>query len=118
MDPWNEGLQGRTVTPDGFLVLNTSYPIVQEEADPDLSYGPGLIFGGADDPGFVVLTLGTRCDSGTQISQDNQSAQWCLAIGDGAVEITVQTLNANPEGRQFIDSVVDGLEVRSIEISQ
>jgi hypothetical protein len=116
MDAWNDGLQGR-VTPDGFLVLDTAPPIVQEGADPDLSYGPGFIFGGSDDPGFVVLTLGTRCDSGTGLQRDDDSAQWCVAIGDGAVEITVYALNTNPAGRQFIDSVVDGLEVRSIDVS-
>ena len=116
LDSWNEGLQGH-VTPDGFLVLDTSPPIVQEGADPDLSYGPGFIFGGAGDPGFIVLTLGTRCDSGSGVQRDDDSAQWCAAIGDGAVEITVQTPNPSPEGRQFIDSVVDGLEVRSIDIN-
>ena len=116
LDSWNEGLQAH-VTPDGFLVLDTSPPIVQEGADPDLSYGPGFIFGGADDPGFIVLTLGTRCDSGSGLQRDDDSAQWCAAIGDGAVEITVYAPNPSPEGRQFIDSVVDGLEVRSIDIS-
>lgn len=116
-DAWNDGLQAH-VTPDGFLVLDTSPPIVQEGADPDLSQGPGFIFGGADDPGFVVLTLGTRCDSGTGLQRDNDSAQWCVAIGDGAVEITVYALNTNPAGRQFIDSVADGLEIRSIDVSQ
>jgi hypothetical protein len=117
LESWNDGLQGR-VTPDGFLVLDTAPPIVREGADPDLSYGPGFIFGGSDGPGFVVLTLGTRCDSGTGLQRDNDSAQWCVAIGDGAVEITVYALNTNPAGRQFIDSVVDGLEVRSIDVSQ
>ena len=112
---WENGLQGH-VTPDGYLVLDATAPIVREAADPDLSYGPGFIFGGGDDPGFVVLHLGTRCHSGTDFQRHDDSAQWCAAIGDGAVEISVYAPNPNPEGRRLIDSVVDGLEVRSIEI--
>ena len=95
LDAWVDGLQGR-VTSDGFLILDATRPIVREGADSDLSYGPGFTLGGSD--GFIVLTLGTKCDAGARLLRDDDSAQWCSAIGDGAVEITVQTPRPSPDG--------------------
>jgi hypothetical protein len=114
LESWSSGLRGH-VTRDGFLVLDTSPPIVQEGANPDLSTGPGFVFGGGSDPGFIVLTLGTHCDSGTEVTRDDDSAQWCAAVGEGAVEIRVQTPQSGSD--RFIDSIIAGLEVRAIDIN-
>jgi hypothetical protein len=116
VERWGGSLRGH-VTPEGFLVVSGGEGLRFGGPEAGPSFGPEFYsVGGRDAPGLVVLGLAERCPSGPDEDREPGYARRCDEVGEGAIQITVQTDRVGAEAERFIDDVIDLVEIRDIEL--
>jgi WD40 repeat protein len=113
-----------TMSERGFLVATPTAPLVIEGPEAGTSYsGPEFYFLGGDATGIEgatgILTLGvaTRCPEGEGVARDPGWARRCFESSAGAVIMTVQTEGNSRAEQDYIDAVIEGVEVTAIELA-
>lgn len=105
-EQWASALEGEE-TADGFLILTARDPLTVAEGG-DRS-GPELFIEGATGHTLLVLAPATHCVD-SEPERVEGLVEWCI---DGKSTALVVSAYAPGDDMDFIESVIDGLEVRS-----
>jgi hypothetical protein len=113
-----------TTTPEGYLVVTASPPLAIEGPDAGTSsYGPELYFLGGGDPsvegatGILTVGIATRCPEGEGFRREAGWARGCFLTDGGALIMTIQTEGNRPAERDYLDAIVEGVEVSDITLA-